>query len=72
MNEEYRSVWRKLPGEPLTAGEFATRYPVFRKWVRECLVRGNRLPWAVDFVRKRHREERRREHDERTMPTHCN
>ena len=63
-NEEYRGVWGKLPGETLTAGEFQNRYPAFRKWVRECQGRGNRLYWAVDFVREHHGQERRRERDE--------
>ena len=63
-NEEYRRVWAKLPGETLTAGEFQNRFPAFRKWVRESLGRGNRLFWAVDFVRDHHRPEQRRERDE--------
>ena len=61
---EYRKVWGKLPGEPLTAEEFAKRQKVFRAWVRSCLAHGNRLYEGVDFVRKHHREERQRQRAE--------
>jgi len=64
FNEEYRRVWRKLPGVPLTAGEFTKRYGAFRRWVRACQDRCAPLNSPVGFVRSQFREERRRERDE--------
>jgi hypothetical protein len=64
FNEEYRRVWRKLPGVPLTAGEFAKRYGAFRAWVRSCRNRCCPLYEPVAFVRKHFREERRKEREE--------
>ena len=63
-NEEYRGVWGKLPGETLTAGEFAARQNAFRAWIRACQARRSPLHWPVDFVRRHFREERRRQRAE--------
>jgi hypothetical protein len=60
-NEEYRGVWGRLFGESLTAEEFAKGQKAFRAWVRACRNRNHPLHWPVDFVRKHHREERRRQ-----------
>ena len=63
-NEEYRGVWGKLPGKPLTAGEFAARQNAFRSWVRACRDRNHPLHWPVAFVRRHFREERQRQRAE--------
>ena len=64
LNEEYRRVWHKLPGEPLTEEEFAKGERALRAWVRGCRDRSSPLYWPVPFVRKHYREEWRRERDE--------
>ena len=63
-DEEYRSVWGKLPGERLSAAEFEKRYRAFQSWVRACQARNYPLAWSVDFVRRHYREERRRQRAE--------
>lgn len=63
LNEEYRRIWRKLPGVPLTGEEFAKRYGAFRAWVRSCQDRCCPLYFPVDFVRRHYREARRQERD---------
>ena len=61
---EYRHVWRKLPGIPLTPNEFARRQPVFLRWVQACQRRNFPLAWPVDFVREHYRAIRRQEREE--------
>jgi hypothetical protein len=63
-NEEYRGVWGKLPGETLTAEEFAARQNAFRSWVRACRDRNHPLHWPVGFVRRHFREERQQQRAE--------
>lgn len=48
-DEEFRRVWRKLPGEPLKDWEFRQRYPAFRKWVQDCQNRNFPLKWKVQL-----------------------
>lgn len=64
LNKEFRRVWRKLPGEPLTAVEFAKRYGAFRKWVRSCQYRNCPLCSPVHFVRDYFRKEKQRQRAE--------
>lgn len=61
ISKEYRRVWRKSPGVPLTAREFANRLSAFRRWVRAGLGREWALSCPVDFVLKHYRQERRRQ-----------
>lgn len=63
-DEEYRSVWRKLPHQTLSPEEFHKHYPRFRKWVRGCQDRNFPLHWPVDFVRNHYRDIKRKQREE--------
>jgi len=62
-DEIYRSVWHKLPGQPLSSAEFVKRFSAFRSWVKSCRERNFPLAWRVDFVCRHYREIGREERE---------
>jgi uncharacterized protein YchJ len=70
-DEEYRSVWGKLPDQALSPQEFQKHYPKFRKWVCDLHARNHPRHCSVDFVLKHYRkigsEEREKERNRQDL-----